>query len=701
MKKRITVKPNKFVLFIVVSLLCLAIARLLQVSLATKVDGLNLKKFASSRNTITKTLHAKRGTIYDSSNDALAISVNSYTLIAYLEPSRTTNMDNPQHVVDKELTAQKLAPILGIEESEILKYLNKSAYQVEFGPKGKNLTEVVKKKIDDLELPGLDFIESTQRYYKMGSFASYLVGYAKTHDDGKIVGELGIEGYYNKILSGKDGSVTYQKDAYGYMLPNRPYYRTEAQSGSDIYLTIDSNIQLIAENALKDLKDNYNFDFAIFTVMDAHSGAIVASSTYPTFNPNDLNTLTNYLNPLVSYTYEPGSTMKTFSWATAIDLGLYNGDETYESGSIPVADVVISDWNKQGWGNISYDTGYAYSSNVGATLLASKIGREKLAMYYDKFGFGKKTGIELSGELKGDMSFKYESEVATASFGQGITVTPVQLLQAFSTITNDGVMVKPYVVEKIVDQDGNTTYEAKRTEIGNVISSDTAKKMRELMYKVNYDGLSKQWQPKSISMSIKTGTAQIASPSGGYLDGKYDQIYSVAGFFPSEEPKYIIYVAVRQIESTQVAVSKMVTKAVDEIASYANLTSNVKDSEKEIINLENYMSKKVSDAVNNLTSKGVNVITLGSGKYVINQYPLKGISVVKNDKVFILTNKKDYVIPDMSGWSINDVRTYANLAGITLTYEGYGYVESQSIEANTSFSDGATLHVTLKQKSSK
>ena len=145
----------------------------------------------------------------------------------------------------------------------------------------------------------------------------------------------------------------------------------------------------------------------------------------------------------------------------------------------------------------------------------------------------------------------------------------------------------------------------------------------------------------------------------------------------------------------------MVTKAVDEIASYANLTSNVKDSEKEIINLENYMSKKVSDAVNNLTSKSVNVITLGSGKYVINQYPLKGISVVKNDKVFILTNKKDYVIPDMSGWSINDVRTYANLAGITLTYEGYGYVESQSIEANTSFSDGATLHVTLKQKSSK
>ena len=198
MKKRVTVKPSKIVLILISVLLCLAIARLLQVSFFSKVDGINLKEFASTRNTVTKTLYAKRGTIYDSSGDALAVSVNSYTLIAYLESSRTTDYSNPQHVVDKEGTAKALAPIINMEESEILKYLNKKAYQVEFGAKGKNLTEITKKKIDDLELPGIDFIESTQRYYKMGSFASYLIGYAKTNDEGQIKGELGLESYYNE-----------------------------------------------------------------------------------------------------------------------------------------------------------------------------------------------------------------------------------------------------------------------------------------------------------------------------------------------------------------------------------------------------------------------------------------------------------------------------------------------------------------------
>ena len=583
MKKRVTVKPSKIVLILISVLLCLAIARLLQVSFFSKVDGINLKEFASSRNTVTKTLYAKRGTIYDSGGDALAVSVNSYTLIAYLESSRTTDYSNPQHVVDKEGTAKALAPILNMEESEILKYLNKKAYQVEFGAKGKNLTEITKKKIDDLELPGIDFIESTQRYYKMGSFASYLIGYAKTNDEGQIKGELGIESYYNDELSGKNGFITYQKDAYGYMLPNRPYYETDAKSGSDIYLTIDSNIQLIVENAINDLKDNYKFDFGVFSIMDATTGAIVASSTYPSFNPNDLNTLTNYLNPLISYTYEPGSTMKIFSWASAIEEGKYNGDELYDSGSIDVTDVTISDFNKVGWGKISFDEGFARSSNVAASILGLKIGKEKLLYYYDKFGFGKKTGITLSNESAGTCSFTYPSEIATSSFGQGgITITPIQMLQALTSITNNGVMLKPYVIDKIVDSNGKNKFSSAKEEIGQVMKKETAEKMKALMYKTNYDGLTKVWQPKTVSLSMKTGTAQIPNPKGGYLTGKYDQIYSMAGFFPSDDPKYIVYVAVKQIEGTQGAVARMTTKAIDEIASYANLTNEQNEKESEL-----------------------------------------------------------------------------------------------------------------------
>ena len=558
MKKRVTVKPSKIVLILISVLLCLAIARLLQVSFFSKVDGINLKEFASTRNTVTKTLYAKRGTIYDSGGDALAVSVNSYTLIAYLESSRTTDYSNPQHVVDKEGTAKALAPIINMEESEILKYLNKKAYQVEFGAKGKNLTEITKKKIDDLELPGIDFIESTQRYYKMGSFASYLIGYAKTNDEGQIKGELGLESYYNEELSGKNGSITYQKDAYGYMLPNRPYYETDAKSGSDIYLTIDSNIQLIVENAVNDLKDNYKFDFGVFSIMDAETGAIVASSTYPSFNPNDLNTLTNYLNPLISYTYEPGSTMKIFSWASAIEEGKYNADELFDSGSIDVTDVTISDFNKVGWGKITFDEGFAKSSNVAASILGLKIGKERLLYYYDKFGFGKKTGITLSNESAGTCSFTYPSEIATSSFGQGgITITPIQMLQALTSITNNGVMLKPYVIDKIVDSNGKNKFKSAKEEIGQVMKKETAEKMKELMYKANYDGLTTVWQPKTVSLSMKTGTAQIPNPKGGYLTGKYDQIYSMAGFFPSDDPKYIFYVLYVRNSNIQIDINKI------------------------------------------------------------------------------------------------------------------------------------------------
>ena len=697
MKKRVTVKPSKIVLILISVLLCLAIARLLQVSFFSKVDGINLKEFASTRNTVTKTLYAKRGTIYDSGGDALAVSVNSYTLIAYLESSRTTDYSNPQHVVDKEGTAKALAPIINMEESEILKYLNKKAYQVEFGAKGKNLTEITKKKIDDLELPGIDFIESTQRYYKMGSFASYLIGYAKTNDEGQIKGELGLESYYNEELSGKNGSITYQKDAYGYMLPNRPYYETDAKSGSDIYLTIDSNIQLIVENAVNDLKDNYKFDFGVFSIMDAETGAIVASSTYPSFNPNDLNTLTNYLNPLISYTYEPGSTMKIFSWASAIEEGKYNADELFDSGSIDVTDVTISDFNKVGWGKITFDEGFAKSSNVAASILGLKIGKERLLYYYDKFGFGKKTGITLSNESAGTCSFTYPSEIATSSFGQGgITITPIQMLQALTSITNNGVMLKPYVIDKIVDSNGKNKFKSAKEEIGQVMKKETAEKMKELMYKANYDGLTTVWQPKTVSLSMKTGTAQIPNPKGGYLTGKYDQIYSMAGFFPSDDPKYIVYVAVKQIEGTQGAVARMTTKAIDEIASYANLTNEKNEKESKIIKLENYISSNMENTKEKLSNSGLNVITLGTGKYVINQYPLKNINVVKGEKIFLVSNKDDYIMPDVTNWSISDIKTFANLTNINLNIEGNGYVKTQSIEVGAPLTKDSELNVTLQ-----
>lgn len=705
MKRRVTVKSSMYVVLIVAFFLCLAIGKLIYVAVATNVDGVNLKEFASSRNTKTKTLYASRGSIYDAAGEALALSVNSYTLIAYLSESRTTNMSDPKHVVDKEYTAKMLATVINLEESKILEYLSQeNKYQVEFGSKGRNLTEIVKKKIEDLELPGIDFMESTQRYYKMSNFASYIIGYAKTNDEGEIVGELGLESYFNKELSGKDGYITYQSDAYGYQLPNAPSIMEEAVSGSDIYLTIDSSIQLITENAIHDLDEAYDFDFAVMTVMDAKTGAIVASATSPSYNPNNLNTLTSYLNPLVSYSYEPGSTMKVFSWASAMEEGFYNSEDTFMSGSIEVADVTISDANKKGWGEITYDRGFAMSSNVGATNLAlhEQMGAQKLENYYRKFGFGSPTGIELSGELAGDLSFKYKSEIASAAFGQGITITPIQMLQALTSLTNDGVMLKPYVVDKIVDGKGNTTFKGGRNEIGKVMESSTAQKMRELMYIANYDGLSKMWQPDTVKMLAKTGTAQIASPTGGYLKGQYDYIYSVSGIFPEENPRYIIYSAVKKIVGSQRNVADMVTKAVDEIASYANITQTSNDNYQEnIIKLDNYISKKIEVVKTSLEEKKLSVILLGTGEYVTSQYPAKETKVVSGSKVFILTNSEDYMMPDLTGWSLAEVKTLAKLLNLKISYTGYGYVTSQSIESGTPITSDNALTITLNTEDEK
>ena len=703
MNRKVTVKIPKSIIFIVAFLFMAIIVRLSYVSLSNTIDGIDLHEFAENRNTKKENVYAKRGNIYDKDGNILASVVNSYKIIAYLDESRTTKESDPQHVVDKEYTAKILNEMLGIDYNEALKILNKDAYQVEFGTKGKNISESLKNKIEALELPGIDFITGQKRTYSMGQFASYIIGYAKTIEqqgiNGDIVGELGIESYYDEDLSGTDGSITYQTDAYGYTLPSAEVLEEEAIDGNDIYLTIDSNIQLFAETLTKNLADNHEMDWMIFSVMDAKTGAIVASSTYPNFDPNNLNTLSSYMNPLVSYSYEPGSTMKIFSFATSIETGIYDGAKKFQSGQVKVADVTIKDFNKTGWGEINYDTGFAYSSNVAATNLAMELGIDTLTDYYNKLGFGSKTNIELANEVEGIVDIEYKSELATASFGQGITVSPIQMLQALSVLTNDGTVIKPYVVEKIVGDSGDVLYEGKREEVAKVYSKETIDYMKNLMYNVVYDGLnsSKVWQPSKTVMIGKTGTAQIASPTGGYLTGDNNYIRSFAGVFPKDEPKYIVYVAAKQITGGATPIAKELTKAVDNIVSYLGLVESNEEIQEKIIKLDNYISHDVTTTVNNLKNKYLQVYVLGSGKYIINQYPLKNTNVLENSKVFLLTNNTDYLLEDMTGWSLNEVLTYTSLLGVKVNINGYGYVTSQSVLPNTSISSGITIDVTLSK----
>lgn len=694
MKKKRVIKVHKPIVFIMALLFIFIIIKLCYVGLSSEVDGINLKEFASNRNTKEETLYASRGDILDKNGDVLATTVNSYTVIAYLSDSRTTNPNKPEHVVDKEYTAKCLSELLGADYDYILDRLNQNKYQVQFGSKGENITESLKNKIEALQLPGIDFIEGKQRNYKMSSFASYIVGYASNKDD-QITGELGIESYYNKELSGKDGKKTYQTDAYGYQLPNVDVLTEEAKDGSDVYLTLDSSIQLIAENLVTDLTKEYDMDWLVFSVMDAKTGAILASSTYPTFNPNDLNTITSYMNPLVSYEYEPGSTMKIFSFASSMEEGKYNGQDTYKSGKLPVADVVISDFNKGlGWGEITYDTGFAYSSNVAASLLGLSLGTDTLKNYYKTLGFGSKTGIELANEVKGKINFTYKSELATASFGQGITVTPIQMLQALTTITNDGVMLKPYIVDKIVDNTGKVTYEGKRTELKKVYSKSTTDQIKKLMHDVVYDGLSTYWQPTKTEIAGKTGTAQIAG-KGGYLEGEYEYIKSFAGIFPYDDPEYIVYIAIKRINTGTSNIAKEVTKAIDSMASYLGIVKKEVTTDTKIIELDNYISMEALPVSESLKEKELNVILIGDGKYIINQYPNKSNKTIAGSKVFLVTNSSNITLPNFAGWTYNEIKTYASLTNLKVNLNGYGYVTTQNIPEGTKITSDLVVDITL------
>lgn len=678
MKKKVTVKISKFIILIVAFLFVAIICKLSYVVLSDKVDGINLKDKSASITTVKKTLYADRGSIYDVNGEELASTVNSYTVIAYLNSKKT-------NVEDKEKTAKELAPILNMTEEKLIELLNKNLYQVELRPGGYGITEVVKARIEKLELPGIDFIKnSKKRYYNKSTFASYIVGYAKVLDDGKISGELGIEGYYDDILSGTNGYTKYLKyTSSNYKIPNTNEDTKKAKDGSDIYLTIDSSIQLIAEKAVSSMKEKFNTDWAVFTVMDAKTGAIVASATNPNFNPNDTNTIKEYMNPLLSYQYEPGSVMKVFSFASAIEEEKYDGEETFKSGSYTLDDgTVIRDSERKGWGTISFDEGFARSSNVAATTLALRLGVDKLSEYYNNLGFGKKTGIELSNEAVGDIEMVYQSELATASFGQGVSVTAIQMLQALSAMTNDGTVIKPYIVDKVVDQNGNITYQGERQVVKKVYSTNTVNKMHEIMKKVI--DINKYWQVNNVSIIGKTGTAQIASPKGGYLTGTYDYIKSFAGIFPADDPKYIVYVAGKKPETNLGSWAKVITTAIEEIASYAKLTESKSDADpSKIIKLDNYISKNLDTTLEELKNKKINIITIGNGKYIINQYPLKNKTLLSGEKLFLLTNNKEIKMENLKGWSLSEVKTYCNLIGLNLEYSGYGYVINQSIEENT------------------
>ena len=681
----------------------------LYLSLSLNVYGINMQEFASNRNTYSSTLHAKRGTIYDSEGDILANDVSSYTVIAYLDESRTGSSTTLYHVKDKQRTAEMLSPLLNMEVDTLLDLLNKKVYQVELGPGGRGISEILKKQIEDLNLPGIDFIESYKRYYPNGDFASYIVGYAKkkevevvvddvTKTEVVIEGELGIEVKYDEILKGINGYISYQQDRYGYKIPDTKEEKVDAVDGSDIYLTIDSNIQRIVEAELNEMVDEYEPEWVTVNVMDAKTGDILASSASPSFDPNKLN-LVNYENPLTSFVYEPGSVMKIFTYMCAIEKGTYKGDQKYDSGVIDIEGTKIYDWNKYGWGSITYDYGFEMSSNVATVnIMQNFLTKDDLKECFTKYGFGSTTDVELPRELSGSLVFNYPVEVAAASYGQGITTTPIQHLQALSIIANDGYMVKPNIVSKIVNN-GEITYERQVQKSDRIVSQATVDKIKELMYNAVNDveggAIGTAYMVDGLEVLGKTGTAEIYdSVNGGYLTGWLDKLYSFSGMFPKDDPEIIIFVSVKRPNNgSNIGLKTMTQSIIESIAKYKGMITEKKDendvSSYEINDYTNLLKEEVLKKL-----EGLDVIVLGNGNKIIDQYP-KNTTLVTNDKIFLLTNDQKIKMPKLIGYSRIEAISLLNLLDVDYEIEGYGFVTEQSIKQGEDIK--GKLKIILKQ----
>ena len=688
---------NLFLVFFVMILVLFT--KYCYIALSPKINGRNMKTFAANRNTISKTLKASRGTIYDVDGNILANNVASYTIIAYLDPSRSRN-GQVNHVKDIDKTAKELAVVLECDENELREKLKKGKknkkYQIEFGNIGKNITEIRKDEIQKLNLPGIDFEESDKRYYPNGDFASYILGYAKTNEkedeDGKIItsidGELGIEAKFDDKLKGIDGYLKYEQDRFGYKIPDTAETRIEAQNGSDIYLTIDSSIQRFVETETQEIAAKYAPEWSIMAVMDAKTGDILASGGTPSFNPN-LRDLTSYQNPLISNAFEPGSTMKTYTYMCAIEKGVYNGEETFRSGTIEVADAVIKDWNNTGWGIINYDKGFEYSSNVGVTnMIGHFLDRDELKECFKKYGFGSHTGIDLAKEISGTLGFKYPVEVANATFGQGINTTAIQHLKALSMIANNGKELTPHVVSKIVDPNTNkVTYERKVEETDALVSGTTVEKIKSLMYNVvNSDdsqATGKKYQIEGFNVIGKTGTSQIYDEQkGGYLKGENDYIYSFAGMFPKDNPEVLIYVAIKKPNTPSAnTISESTVKLMKNIAKYRDMVTegNKIKSSVTSLTLDTYINKKTEDVKRIMDENNIQTVIIGDGDKVIAQSPGKGETVLSYDKVFLITNGSEGKMPDLTGYTRSDAIYLMRTLGLNYKIEGYGHVIGQSI----------------------
>ena len=510
------------------------------------IEGDMLRTEANKQYNLELTIPAQRGTIADADGSPLAM--NQPGSLVYAQPKDIENAD---------VFAKVVAPILHQDEASISAILNIPGRV--WVPLAHKVDAATKAALSKLNLKGLGFEDEAKRYYPESSMAAQILGFVGSDKNGGDQGYFGLEGYYDRELRGRDGSIQLEKDVQGSAILVGDTKRIEAEDGRSLVLWTDRTVQQIAETRLNEGIQAYGAKAGTVTIMDPKTGGILAMANYPSYDPVAYAEYDKslYKNPIVSSFYEPGSTFKVLVMSGALQEKAVAADtQINEDGPVQVGEYAIRTWNNQYHGIISMAQILEYSSNVGMVAVEKKMKSANLLKYIHAFGFGEPTGIDLeeesSPELRDDRDWK-EIDLATASFGQGIAVTPIQMVRAVAAIANGGVLMEPHVVREIVDDNGlprpggGKKVEIPSKQVRQVITNATASMITEMMISAVDLGEAKWAKPAGYRIAGKTGTAQI--PVAGHYDPT-KTIASFVGFAPADNPRFVMLVTLTEPSSS-------------------------------------------------------------------------------------------------------------------------------------------------------
>ena len=607
--------------FIFVIVLLMFVAVIIKVFYIQVIDYKKLNDLADNLWSRNLPITSDRGLILDRNGKILADNITTVSLVLI-----------PNQIKNKEQVSQDLADILNVKYEDMYKHVSKKTSIERVHPEGRQLSYEIAEKINNLNYDGVYLVKESKRYYPYKDLLSHVLGYVGIDNQGLS----GIELEYDKYLTGKSGAIKYYSDGKGNRLDKSEVY-VEPQNGVNVSLTIDLDIQKSIERELDNVVSKYNPEQALIVVADPNTGEILGMSSRPNFDSNnyknyDNNTINRNL-PIWA-TYEPGSTFKIITLAASLEEKTINvfDDHFHDSGSIHVDSARIKCWKKGGHGDQTFLQVVENSCNPGFVVMGQKLGTERLYRYITNFGFGKKTGIDLNGESSGIL-FKYDNigpvEQATMSFGQGISVTPIQQIQGVSAAINGGYLNTPFIVKYLSEPETNTIIkENKKNTKKQVISEETSKLVRHVLESVVANGTGKNAYIENYRVGGKTGTAQKVN-NGTYMVGNY--ILSFIGFLPANKPEYLVYVAidnpkgVTQYGGTVSApIAKNVMKSIIDIKGIKQDNTGMIRQEytwldTKYIMLPDVVGMDLKTA--QTTLKGFKIEYTGSGDKVIEQVP--------------------------------------------------------------------------------